>query len=104
MRFATSCLTFLSLPRFMEKILKFINLTYFCRLMGERVAEEELGKSKILSLFEADINNKKIKTFFNGVAGVLEDRQKQDRIFQEEKMFIIHPLSSFRYKIFMVYI
>ncbi|KAL5266808.1 hypothetical protein ACHWQZ_G004005 [Mnemiopsis leidyi] len=65
-------------------------------LMGERVAEEELGKSKILSLFEADINNKKIKTFFNGVAGVLEDRQKQDRIFQEEKMFIIHPLSSFR--------
>ena len=72
--------------------------------MGERVAEEELGKSKILSLFEADINNKKIKTFFNGVAGVLEDRQKQDRIFQEEKMFIIHPLSSFRYKIFMVYI
>ena len=65
-------------------------------MMGERVAEEELAKSKILALFEADISSKKIKTFYNGVAGVLEDRQRQDRILQEENIFIIHPLSSFR--------
>ncbi|XP_063686150.1 potassium/sodium hyperpolarization-activated cyclic nucleotide-gated channel 4-like isoform X2 [Bolinopsis microptera] len=65
-------------------------------LMGEKVAEEELGKSKILALFEADITNKKVKTFYNGVVGVLEDRQRQDKIINEDKIFIIHPLSSFR--------
>ena len=69
------------------------------RMMGEKVAEEEHNKSKILALFEADISNKKIKTFYNGVAGVLEERQRQDRIIQEEKIFIIHPLSSFRFSI-----
>ena len=66
--------------------------------MGEKVAEEELGKSKIISLFEADITNKGVKTFYNGVAGVLEDRQRQDKIINEDKIFIIHPLSSFRYE------
>ena len=71
--------------------------------MGEKVAEEEHNKSKILALFEADISNKKIKTFYNGVAGVLEERQRQDRIIQEEKIFIIHPLSSFRFSISWVY-
>ena len=71
--------------------------------MGEKVAEEEHHKSKILALFEADISNKKIKTFYNGVAGVLEERQRQDRIIQEEKIFIIHPLSSFRFGISWFY-
>ena len=64
--------------------------------MGDQVAEEELHKSKILSLFEADIHNKKIKTYYNGVVGVLADRQRQDKIIKEDKIFIIHPLSTFR--------
>jgi hypothetical protein len=68
-------------------------------MVGERVVEEEQAKSKILSLFEADISSKKIKTFYNGVVGVLEERKRQDRIIQEEKIFIIHPLSSFRFAV-----
>ena len=65
--------------------------------MGDQIAEEELTKSKILSLFEADISSSKIKTYYNGVVGVLADRQRHDKIIQEDKIFIVHPLSTFRY-------
>lgn len=60
------------------------------------IAEDDATKSKIISMFEANITSSKVKTFYNGVAGVLEDRQRQDRILHEEKIFIIHPLSVFR--------
>lgn len=65
-------------------------------LMGEIAENEEHNKSKILSLFEADFKSNHIKTFYNGVIGVLEDRKRQDKIIREDKIFIIHPLSTFR--------
>ena len=64
--------------------------------MGEIAENEEHNKSKILSLFEADFKSNHIKTFYNGVIGVLEDRKRQDKIIREDKIFIIHPLSTFR--------
>lgn len=65
-------------------------------LLGEIAENEEINKSKILSLFEADFTNNRIKTFYNGAIGVLEDRKRQDKIIREDKIYIIHPLSTFR--------
>ena len=70
-------------------------------MVSSIVAEEESKKSKILSMFEANISSNQIKTFYGGVVGVLEDRQRQDRILHEEKKLIIHPLSTFRWESFM---